>query len=106
MHTGSNYGCKLALLPAIGRGRPHGSETKQQTQREASEHLARSEKREVGLEEAARVELYSTPDRAGVGAVEEKVSQRLRDDCTRGAMAEEAVGVCRATTAAHIVGVV
>ena len=52
------------------------------------------------------MELYSTPDRAGVGAVEEKVSQRLRDDCTRGAMAEEAVGVCRATTATHIVSVV
>ena len=52
------------------------------------------------------MELYSTPDGAGVGAVEEQVSQRLRDDCTSGAVAEEAVGVSRAAAATHIVGVV
>ena len=106
VHTGSDYRRQLALLEAIGGGGPHSREAKKQAQRETREHLARGEKREVGLEEAACMELHSTPDGAGVGAVEEEVGQRLRDDCTSGAVAEEAVGVSRAAAATHIVGVV
>ena len=34
------------------------------------------------------------------------MGQRLRDDCTSGAVAEEAVGVGRAAAATHVVGIV
>ena len=73
MHTGRDDWRQLALLEAIGGGGPHGREAKKEAQRELREHLARGEDREIGLKQAARVELHSTPDWAGVGAVEEEV---------------------------------